>query len=281
MAPRKSGAVNSLAWPMRVRPLHDALRRPQQPGGPAQFVRNGKSFMKTQSADRSVESYYSFAQAPARERWYKRPFDLTVLIAAHLFPLLAPLWLLLWMVIPLLIWLEDRGPVFYRQRRMGRDGRVFTVLKFRTMVPNADKLGTAWTVERDPRITRVGRVLRKTALDELPELVSVWRGDMSFVGPRALDVAGQRLLEQQVSGFERRLQVRPGLTGMAQVYDLTDEGPAKLRFDLEYIRRMSLWLDTKLMLLSVVNTLTGRWDRRSGKGRQAHVEPVEEQQPVA
>lgn len=198
-----------------------------------------------------------------RRTFYKRPLDLTILLAAHI--VLAPVFLMLWAVIPLLVWLEDRGPVFYRQHRPGKGGRLFTILKFRTMVVNADKVGPAWTQDKDPRVTRVGKVLRRTALDELPSILSIWKGDMSFVGPRALPVKEQQLLEAQIPGFAGRLNVRPGLTGMAQVYDLKDDAPTKLRYDLEYIRRMNLLLDVKLILISARNTLMGRWDVRTGK----------------
>ena len=104
---------------------------------------------------------------------YKRWFDLTLLILAHI--LLLPVWLLIWISIPILIWLGDRGPVFYKQARVGKGGKVFTVLKFRTMVPNAEGKGAAWTIDKDPRITRFGRVLRRTALDELPEIINIWK----------------------------------------------------------------------------------------------------------
>ncbi len=90
---------------------------------------------------------------------------------------------------------------------------------------------------------------------------------MSFVGPRALTVEEQRYLETRIAGFEQRLKVRPGLTGLAQVYNTTDDPNLKLRCDLEYIKNMSIWLDIKLMVLSVCNTLLGRWDKRSGKVR--------------
>ncbi len=195
--------------------------------------------------------------------WYKRPFDLTVLVSAHL--LLAPLWLLLWTAIPILIWLEDRGPVFYRQDRVGRGGRTFAIRKFRTMVPQADRIGPAYNVPGDRRVTRVGRFLRKTALDELPQLLNIWSGEMSFVGPKPLFVREYEEIVREIPGFERRAQARPGLTGLAQVYDKADDAQAKLRYDLEYIQRMSLWLDIRIMLLSVRNTVLGKWDERSGK----------------
>lgn len=194
---------------------------------------------------------------------YKFFFDLTLLILAHL--LLFPVWILVWTSIPLLIWLEDRGPVFYRQRRAGKNGQVISILKFRTMVEDADSKGPAWTIEGDPRVTRIGRILRRTALDEVPEMLNIWKREMSFVGPRALDVEEQRYLEQVVPGFETRLQVLPGLTGLAQVYDSTDEAHEKFRYDCEYLRSMSPWLDLKLITLSICNTLIARWDHRHGK----------------
>ena len=194
---------------------------------------------------------------------YKRWFDLTVLVLAH--ALLLPLWLLLWTLIPLVIWLGDRGPVFYRQRRAGKDGSVFTILKFRTMVPGADRSGPIWTMEEDPRVTRVGRILRRTALDELPGVLSIWKGDMSLVGPRALDVVEQEELEQQIPGFGQRLKVLPGLTGLAQIYNRNDDAVVKFGYDLQYLQRMGPWLDIRLLFLSVYNTLAIKWDRRGGK----------------
>lgn len=194
---------------------------------------------------------------------YKPWFDLTLLILAHL--LLLPVWILIWTSIPIFIWLGDRGPVFYKQARVGKGGQTFTVLKFRTMVPDAEDKGAAWTVDKDPRITPFGRVLRRTALDELPEIINIWKREMSFVGPRALDVEEHRSLENLVPGFESRLEVLPGLTGLAQIYDPTDDAHDKLRFDSEYIKNMSPWLDVKLLILSVLNTAAGKWDRRHGK----------------
>jgi lipopolysaccharide/colanic/teichoic acid biosynthesis glycosyltransferase len=203
---------------------------------------------------------------------YKRTFDLSVLFLAHL--LLLPLWVLLWTIIPLLIWFDDRGPVFYRQKRAGKDGAAFTILKFRTMVPDAYRKGPSWTEVKDPRVTRVGRLLRRTALDELPEVLSIWKGDMSLVGPRALDVEEYQVLEQQIPGFAQRQTVLPGLTGLAQVYDLTDNATAKFAYDLQYLRNMSPWLDLRLIFLSVWNTLTARWDIRIGKPTAAYSEPL-------
>ena len=191
----------------------------------------------------------------------KRPFDFVL----SLFGIIVSLPL--WGIIAFLIWLEDGFPVFYRQRRMGKNRKEFTILKFRTMVKNADKMGV-WTEENDPRITRVGKFLRRTAMDELPSLLSILKGDMSFVGPKALAIEEQKILEKMIKGFEKRLQVRPGLTGLSQVYNVSDDPNLKLKYDLEYIEKMSFFLDLKLILISFWYTFTAKWDRREGKKSQ-------------
>jgi lipopolysaccharide/colanic/teichoic acid biosynthesis glycosyltransferase len=215
---------------------------------------------------------------------YKGWFDLSVLILAHV--LLLPLWLALWTIIPVLIWLGDRGPVFYRQQRMGKDGVPFYLLKFRTMIVDADTQGPAWTTDDDSRVTRVGKILRRTALDELPEVISIWQGNMSFVGPRALEVDEHRALEELMPGFEKRLQIRPGLTGLAQIFDKGDDPFEKYRYDMEYLQKLSPFLDARLLLLSVWNTLVAGWDHRSGKVvlenlEPRRIEPIEDSLEIA
>ena len=189
---------------------------------------------------------------------YKRPFDLVVIILAHL--LLFPLWVVLWIVVPLAIWLGDRGPVFYTQERVGRRGRLFKVIKFRTMIVDAEaQTGPIWAAEDDPRITKVGGVLRRVRLDEMPQVINIVRGEMSLVGPRP---ERQVLFEQfnrQISGFSQRIRVRPGVAGLAQVRgDALTNPRCKLRYDNLYIEKMSPWLDCKLLVLSVWLVLTGR-----------------------
>lgn len=194
--------------------------------------------------------------------WWKRPFDLAILVAVHI--ALAPLWIVLWTLIPLAIWLYDRGPIFYTQPRLGRGGRVFRVYKFRSMVPDAERAsGAVWASEDDPRITPVGRVLRNRALDELPQVINMFSGDLSLVGPRAERPELADEFAESVPNFHRRLLVRPGLTGLAQVYGSYDTSPHnKLRYDTLYMRRMSPWLDVKLLTLSVWATLTAKWQDR-------------------
>ena len=133
------------------------------------------------------------------------------------------------------------------------------------MVVDSDSKGPRWTLDNDKRITMIGKFLRRTALDELPGLISIWNGDMSFVGPRALDISEQNLIEQRIPGFALRLQVVPGLTGLAQVFDNMDVAEDKLRYDLEYINKMNLRLDLLLILLSVKNSFLAKWDNRHGK----------------
>jgi len=199
----------------------------------------------------------------------KRAFDVA-LAAAGLF-LSAPLGLL----IAAAIKLEDGGPVLLGQERVGRGGRPFRAWKFRSMVPDADRrFGPVQAAERDGRITRVGRVLRATALDELPQLWNILRGDMSFVGPRPLLPAevevrgdGRAVPLEEIPGFEERHRVRPGLTGLAQVYAPRDVPRRhKFRLDRLYVRRQSFLLDLKLVLLSFWITFRGKWEDRSRHG---------------
>jgi lipopolysaccharide/colanic/teichoic acid biosynthesis glycosyltransferase len=198
----------------------------------------------------------------------KRFFDLTLAAAGLVAS--SPLWL----IIPAAIRLEDGGPVFFPQDRVGRDGRVFTALKFRSMVPQAESIsGPLQACEDDPRVTRVGRLLRATALDELPQLWNIFVGDMSFVGPRPLrpgevDVRGDgRVVHlHDIPGYVERHRVRPGLTGLTQVYAARDIPRAnKFRLDLLYLKRASLWLDVKLIALSFWITGRGAWETRGPK----------------
>ena len=192
-----------------------------------------------------------------REPRLKRPLDLAILVGVPI--VLLPVWAVIWVVIPLSIWLEDRGPVFFRQQRVGKDGQVFTQLKFRTMSVGAEEVGPIWTSSHDSRITRIGRLLRRTALDELPQLINIWRGDMSFVGPRALPIVMHEDYVAAEPDFVLRLAVRPGLTGPAAInlprHCLPEQ---RLQGDLYYIEHASLWLDVKLIVQSVWLTLTGR-----------------------
>ena len=198
----------------------------------------------------------------------KRAFDTT--LAGVGLMISAPLWA----IFAAAIRIEDGGPVFYRQSRVGLGGRTFDALKFRSMHADAERsTGAIQATERDPRVTRVGRLMRATAMDELPQLLNILRGDMSFVGPRALrpgeietnsDGRLERL--EDVPGFEHRIRVRPGLTGLAQVYAPRDvRRRQKFKYDRLYVERRSWCLDLRLILLSFWISLLGRWEVRGPK----------------
>lgn len=197
----------------------------------------------------------------------------------------------LFLVIALLIKLDSPGPIFYGQIRVGlnrrrndrrsadcrtsgerrqRDrrrvnnfGKPFQVYKFRTMIDKAEKkCGPVWATQNDPRITRVGAFLRKTRMDELPQLINVLKGDMSLIGPRPERPMFIKDLSQQVDNYTLRLAVKPGITGLAQVengYDSSiDSVKDKVAYDLRYINRWSLWQDIKILLKTVVVVITGK-----------------------
>jgi len=180
----------------------------------------------------------------------------------------------LWMLIAAAIKLDTHGPVFYGQARVGEGGRIFPVLKFRSMVVDAEReTGPTPAGDGDPRVTRVGRILRATAMDELPQLWNIFRGDMSVVGPRALrpeeidvDSAGRPVPLQAIPGFAARSAIPSGLTGIAQIYARRDVSRRqKFRFDRLYIRRQSMLLDVRLILLSFWITARGTWEARERK----------------
>ena len=198
----------------------------------------------------------------------KRPFDFLLAGAGLL--LSAPLWA----IIALAIKLDDGGPIFYEQQRWGRAGRVFRVRKFRTMVTDADaRFGATPAQQEDQRVTRVGRVLRASGMDELPQLLSICKGEMSLVGPRALavgetyrDAGGEDVAYQGVPGFAERLKVRPGLTGTTTIFLPKDAHPReKFAMDVEYVRNPSLLRDARLVLMSLWISFRGKWETRGQK----------------
>jgi exopolysaccharide biosynthesis polyprenyl glycosylphosphotransferase len=163
----------------------------------------------------------------------------------------------------LAIKLDDRGPVLYRQRRVGRHGEEFDLLKLRTMIVGAEAQGAGWAVNAgDPRITRAGRVLRRLSLDELPQLWNVVRGEMSLVGPRPT-LAYQ--VERYTPRQRRRLEVKPGITGWAQV-----QGRARvpwddrIEFDVWYVEHRSLWLDLRILARTPMALFTGTYKGETG-----------------
>jgi lipopolysaccharide/colanic/teichoic acid biosynthesis glycosyltransferase len=181
----------------------------------------------------------------------KRTLDVLVAFAALivLSPVLA--------AVALAVLLESGTPVLFRQVRVGLGGREFEMFKFRSMVQHAAAIGPYYTTDEDPRITRVGRFIRRTSLDELPQLLNVLRGDMSLVGPRP-DVPAQRSLYAEPA-WAQRCSVRPGITGLAQVTLRSQATPEqRLALDLRYAREHSVWLDLRIMAWTL--------GRLSGKG---------------
>ncbi len=159
-------------------------------------------------------------------------------------------------VICLLIKLDSLGPVFYSQERVGKNSKVFTMYKFRTMLADAEReTGPVWSSEDDPRLTRVGKWLRKVYIDELPQCINILRGEMSLVGPRPERPEFMREFEKLVPGFSRRNGVKPGITGLAQVSRfyrmLPTDIRSKLTYDMFYIRKQSCVFDIKIILKTV------------------------------
>jgi lipopolysaccharide/colanic/teichoic acid biosynthesis glycosyltransferase len=197
----------------------------------------------------------------------KRPFD--VLLAGLALLISAPLWI----TCALAIKLADGGPVFHLQRRWGRGKQSITIHKFRSMVVDQDsRPASVQASADDPRVTRFGRFLRATSLDELPQILNIWRGEMSWVGPRPLPINEIQLREAEhvpdeaVPGFDLRCRARPGLTGIAQIYAPRDiPRRQKFRYDRLYIERQSLSLDARLICLSLWITFRGRWEHRGRK----------------
>jgi exopolysaccharide biosynthesis polyprenyl glycosylphosphotransferase len=165
-----------------------------------------------------------------------------------LFPILA--------LAALIIKLDSKGPVFYRQERVGRRGREFKMIKFRSMKENAEEYGPEWSGENDPRITRAGRFIRKTYLDEVPQMINVLKNEMSLIGPRPERPFFVEQLKKEIPYYYKRLTVKPGITGWAQIkhkYDSSlEDVKTKIQYDFYYIENMSLKLDFKIMINTLI-----------------------------
>jgi lipopolysaccharide/colanic/teichoic acid biosynthesis glycosyltransferase len=170
------------------------------------------------------------------------------------------------------IWAAEGRPIFYLQPRVGRGGKSFQAIKFRSMVKDAEaQSGAVLAAENDPRITPLGKLLRKTALDELPQLINIFKGEMSFVGPRPERPEFVRELAAIHPSYRQRHRVPPGLTGLAQVcgrYHSTPE--EKLSYDLLYLEERSLRLDLRIFLFSFLVSFRGRWDAKESHARLAN-----------
>lgn len=194
---------------------------------------------------------------PEWEKKIKRLLD--IIVSSILLIITSPVLILTSIAIKI----DSRGPVFYKQERMGLSGRIFNIMKFRSMVKDAEKIsGPVWSSKDDPRITRVGKFIRTVRIDELPQMINVLKGDMSLVGPRPERPYFVEMLSQEIPLYKRRLKVRPGITGWAQVKHKYDESvedvKTKLRYDLFYIENMSLRNDLKILFRTVFVVLFGK-----------------------
>lgn len=277
-----SGAVHFLsvsAHPDPRRALNEALAPGCDAlllGGDLRYFQKlmGETLMNARLSGLPVQSFSRFVEAHARRiplgfvdsSWFivsegfllqdspfpqrvKRLFDvlLSLLLGLVTWPFM--------LLTALAVKLDSRGPALYRQVRLGKDGALFTIYKFRSMSTDAEKGGAQWAARNDARVTRVGKFIRKTRLDELPQLWNVLRGEMSFIGPRPERPEFNEQLTGAVPFFHLRNLVRPGVTGWAQVmypYGASvEDARRKLEYDLYYIKNYSLWLDLKIVLRTV------------------------------
>lgn len=181
----------------------------------------------------------------------KRCFDIIISLISGII-LLIPM-----LIIAIFVRIDSPGPAIFKQERLGKDGKPFTIMKFRSMRMDAEKSGPQWAEREDSRCTRIGRILRNSRLDELPQLWNIFKGDMSFVGPRPERACFYDEFETYIHGFKNRLLVKPGLTGYAQVnggYELKPE--EKIVYDMEYIKKQSIFLDLYCVLKTVILVFT-------------------------
>ncbi|MDI7274348.1 MAG: sugar transferase [Anaerolineae bacterium] len=192
--------------------------------------------------------------------------------AGSLFPVVRRLWdiglaglglTLLGLALPVIalaIYLDSPGPIFYTQERVGKGGRIFRAYKFRSMVPDAERVGPAWAQENDGRVTRVGAILRKAHIDEFPQFLNILKGDMSAVGPRPERPEFVEELAREIPFYRIRHAVKPGMAGWALVHQgyaaSKEEALLKLQYDLYYIKHQSLWLDLVILMRTIVDTVT-------------------------
>jgi len=211
-----------------------------------------------------AEAAPEFAAAFARQRiacasMGKRAFDVAAALALIIF--FAPLFVL----VAALVRLDSPGPAIYRQLRIGRSGAPFHIYKFRSMVVDAEKGGACWAQKNDKRVTRIGSIIRKTRIDEMPQAFNVLKGEMSFVGPRPERPEFVDVLEKEIPNYCLRHAVRPGITGWAQVKYVygasVDDARIKLQYDLYYIRHFSLMRDLLIIMMTVRVALFGLGSR--------------------
>ncbi len=214
-------------------------------------------------ADTSIEEYRHVIKDVIKQVWHPKEFTLRRILELNAAVLLIIFLLPLLTVVALIIKLESSGPVFYSQQRLGLNGKVFAVHKFRSMVQDAEKKsGPVWAQKNDPRITKFGRIMRKTRIDELPQLFNILKGEMSFIGPRPERPFFANELKKKIPMYMNRLKVKPGVTGLAQVtvgYDETlDDVKDKIARDLEYIEYSHTWrMNLKILYKTFFTVIMG------------------------
>jgi undecaprenyl phosphate N,N'-diacetylbacillosamine 1-phosphate transferase len=185
------------------------------------------------------------------KKYFKRIFDLILSLIA------LPFWFIILILVALIIYFQDKGPIFYNAPRLGKNGEIFKMYKFRSMKVNAPDIrnedGSTFNSEDDPRLTKIGKFIRKTSLDETPQLLNIIKGDMSIIGPRP-DLPEHRELYEE--NEERKLEVRPGVSGYNQAYFRnTVPWKERIQHDIYYIDHLSLWLDIKIFFKTAVSVL--------------------------
>ena len=204
-----------------------------------------------------TEEYYIEPVSVERKIAYevvKRSLDI-------IFSMMALLILIMPMcIIAIAIKCTSKGAALYTQERLGKDGKTFKIIKFRSMIDDAEKNSIQWCEEDDPRVTRLGAYLRRYHIDELPQLWNIFVGDMSLVGPRPERECYYDAFETYIHGFHERLKVKPGLTGLAQVSGGSLMRPEeKIVYDIEYIKNRSIWLDIRVLCNTFLTVISGRY----------------------
>ncbi|MEG1410460.1 MAG: exopolysaccharide biosynthesis polyprenyl glycosylphosphotransferase [Terrisporobacter sp.] len=199
---------------------------------------------------------YSIVKGNSMFDFYQRILDILVSVVGLIvgIPIIA--------IFGILIKIEDNGPITYKQERLGRSGKNFYIYKLRSMRTDAEKFGAKWADKDDPRITKIGRFIRKTRIDEIPQLFNILKGDMSIIGPRPERPSFTIQFNEEIPGFINRLSIKPGLTGWAQVnggYDITPE--EKLKADIYYIKNRSFLMDMNILFKTVRVVFTGEGAR--------------------
>lgn len=220
----------------------------------SEYATGGCVVMDDQSYVNNID--YSNVRGNVLFDVYQRVLDIVLSVVGLLvgIPLIA--------IFGILIKLEDNGPITYKQERLGKGGKRFYIYKLRSMRTDAEKFGAQWAEKNDPRITKVGKFIRKTRIDEIPQLFNILKGDMSIIGPRPERPEFTQEFNEEIPGFINRLAVKPGLTGWAQInggYDITPQ--EKLVEDIYYIENRSILLDFKIILKTVKVVLTGHGAR--------------------